>query len=91
MIGSCRQVELNLRRPHQTLTFGLELEKLSDFADAHVCVVDDISGIGKALILYISGGLHALADGLAGFTEFISAEFFVVNSGDFDVDVDAVK
>ncbi len=45
---------------------------------------------GEELILYISGGLHALADGLAGFTEFISAEFFVIDSGDFDVDVDTV-
>jgi hypothetical protein len=69
----------------------LELAKLPYLADAHICVTDDVGGIGEALILNISGGLHALADRLAGFAEFISAEFFVIDSGDFDVDIDAVK
>ncbi len=91
MIGSRRQIELTHCRPHQALTFGLELAKLPHLADAHIGIANDISGVGEALILYVSGGLHSLADGLAGFAEFISAEFFVIDSGDFDVDVDAVK
>ena len=63
---------------------------MSDLPNAHVGIANNISGVGEALILYISGSLHALANGLAGFAEFIAAEFFVIDSGDFDVDVDAV-
>ena len=77
--------------PHQALTFRLELTKLPYLADAHVCVANNISGVGEALILNVSGGLHTLADGLAGFTEFISAEFFVIDSGDFDVNINTVE
>ncbi|WP_345107928.1 hypothetical protein [Candidatus Villigracilis vicinus] len=90
VIGSCRQVELTHCRPHQALTFGLELTKLPYLPDAHVCVANNVGGIGEALILNVSCDLHALADGFAGFTEFISAEFFVVHRG-LDVDVNAVK
>ncbi len=64
---------------------------MPDLADTHVCVADDISGVGEALILNISGGLHSLADGFASFAEFIFAEFFVVHTRDFDMDVDAVE
>ncbi len=91
MIGARRQIELTHCRSHQALTFGLELAKLPDLADAHVGIADDISGVGEALILYITGDLHALADGFASFAEFISAQFFVIDSRNFDVDVDAVK
>jgi hypothetical protein len=35
--------------------------------------------------------LYALTDCLAGFAKFISAEFFVIDSGDFDVDIDTIK
>ncbi len=95
MIGACRQIELTHRRPHQALTFRLELAKLSYLADAHIGVAEDVGvgrlGVGKSVVLNISGGLHALADGLAGFAKFIPAEFFVIDSGHFDVDVDAVE
>lgn len=43
------------------------------------------------MVLNISGGLHALADGLAGFVELSSTEFFIIDSGDLDVNVDAVE
>ena len=47
--------------------------------------------IGKSVVLNVSRGLYALANGLAGFTEAISTEFFVIHTRDFDVDVDAVE
>jgi hypothetical protein len=50
-------------RQAQHTAFGLELAKLPDLADARVCVANDVSGIGEALILYVSGGLHTFADG----------------------------
>lgn len=61
------------------------------FPDAYICVADDISGVGEALILYISGGLQTLADGLAGFAEFIAAQFFVIDSGYLDADINTVE
>jgi hypothetical protein len=42
MIGTRRQVELAHCRPHQTLTFILQLAKLPDLGNPHVRVADDV-------------------------------------------------
>ncbi len=63
---------------------------MPDLSDAHVGIADDVCEVGKSLILYISGDLHTLADGLAGLAEFVSAEFFVIDSGNFDMDINTV-
>lgn len=42
-------------------------------------------------LLNISRGLHALANGCACFSDSVAAEFFVIDSGNFDVDVNAVE
>lgn len=95
MIGARRQVELAHRCPHQTLTFGLEIAKLPYLPDTHVGVAEDIGigrlGIGKSVMLNISCGLDAFANRLAGFAEPISAEFFIVYTWDFNVNVYVVK
>ena len=50
-----------------------------------------MSALQTILVLNISSRLHTSANRLAGFAEAISAEFFVIYSGDFDVNIDAVK
>ena len=82
---------------HQTLTFGLEAAKLPYLTDAHICVTNDIRcfdirGLNTrvSFCLYISSDLNTLANGLAGFAEFVAAELFVVHTRNFDVDVDAL-
>ena len=82
VIGTCRQIELTHRRPHQALTFGLEAAKLPDLVDAHVCVAKDIGRleIGKSVMLNVPCSLHAFADGLARFAEFVPAEFFIIHA-----------
>ena len=64
------------------MTFGLEAAKLPDLADAHVCVAKDIGRleIGKSVMLNISCGLYAFANGLARFAEFVPAEFFIIHA-----------
>ena len=42
VIGSCRQIVLRHRRPHQTLTFILQLAKLPDLPDTHICITNDL-------------------------------------------------
>ena len=42
MIGTRRQIELRLRRPHQTLTFGLQATKLPNLPDAYIRIADDV-------------------------------------------------
>ena len=42
MIRSCRQIHLTHRRPHQTLTFVLQLAKLPYLPDTHVGIADDV-------------------------------------------------
>jgi len=55
MIGTCRQVELTDRHPHQTLTFVLQLAKLPYLPGAHIGVTDDVGGavIREMLLLNI--------------------------------------
>ena len=65
MIGTRRQIELTHCRPHQTLTFGLKLTKLPYFANTHICVANNVGGMGEAAVLNISSTLHAPADDLA--------------------------
>jgi len=42
MMGTLRQIELTHRRPHQTLTFILQLAKLPDLSDAHIGIANNI-------------------------------------------------
>ena len=98
MIGTCREIELAHCCPHQALTFGLQLTKLPDLADAHVCITCDIrcfdirvTNARVSLCLNISCGLNPLANRLAGFTQPVAAELFVIHTRDFDVNIDAVE
>jgi hypothetical protein len=52
-------------RPHQTLAFILQMAELSNFGNPHIGIANDIRGIGKAVVLNVSGSLDALADGRA--------------------------
>jgi len=68
MIGACGQLQLTHRRPHQALTFSLQLTKLPDLSDAHIGVGDDVGcfgvGIRESGLLNISSGLHSCTNGL---------------------------
>jgi len=84
MIRPRRQIHLTHRRPHQALTFILQLAKLTYLPHAHIGVADNIGlRIGKTILLSIPCGLHARADGFAGFTDSISAELFIIHTRDF--------
>ena len=50
-----------------------------------------MSALQTILVLNISSRLHTSANRLAGFAQFISAEFFVIYSEDLDMNIDAVK
>ena len=66
VLGSRREVHLAHRRPHQALTFILQLAKLTYLPHSHIGVTDNIGlRIGKPLLLNVSCGLHARADGFA--------------------------
>lgn len=64
-------------------------------ADAHICITQNVVawgiGIGKPAMLNVPGGLHTLANGLAGFAESVSTELFIVNSWHFNMNINAVK
>jgi len=68
MIGACGQLQLTHRRPHQALTFSLQLTKLPDLSDAHIGVGDDVGcfgvGIRESGLLNISGGLYTFANSI---------------------------
>ena len=94
MIGTRRQIELTHCRPHQALTFRLEAAKLPDLPDAHIRVADNIGTLGIGIResgVYFSGDLHSFTNRFTGFADFITAEFFIVHSWDFDVNFDAVE
>jgi hypothetical protein len=42
MISACRQIELSHRRPHQALTFILQLAKLPYLPDAHISIRNNV-------------------------------------------------
>ena len=68
---------------------------MPDLPDAHVGVAKNFGRSGieirKSGVLNISCCLNALANRLAGFAEPISAEFFIVYTWDFNVNVYVVK
>jgi len=86
MIGSRRQIELRHRRPHQTLTLLLQPAKLPDLPHAHIRITDNVrrTVIREARELSLTRGLHACANRLRRFTHTIPAQFFIINSWDFD-------
>jgi hypothetical protein len=61
------------------------------FPDAHIFIAKDVRRWGiricKSVVLKVACSLDALANRLAGFAKAISAEFFIVGSGEFDRNV----
>jgi hypothetical protein len=94
MIGARRQIELGHRRPHQTLTLlpstllrtSLQPAKLPYLPQTHIRITDNVSRtvIREARERSLARGLRACANRLRRFTHTIPAQFFIINSWDFD-------
>jgi hypothetical protein len=83
---------LNPYHPHQTLTSILQFAKLPDLPDAHISVTNKIGTVvGKSLRLYISCRAHEGANGFGCLLEPITAQFFVIDPGNFYMDINAIQ
>src|SRR2546421_3319679 len=74
----------------QFLGGGFGAAEVADFGEAHFGVAGQF-GTGETLELAFAGGQDAGTDGGGVFDLAFVGEFFVVDAGDFDVDVDAVE
>ncbi len=88
--SSGRDVELLHGCFQQLLDGGIDVAEVADFGGAHFGVAGQF-GAGEALELVFASGLDAGTDGGGVFDLTLVGEFFVVDAGDFDVDVDAVE
>ncbi len=74
----------------QFLCRQLNVTEVADFRGAHFGIAGQF-GAGETLELAFASCLHALANGSRVFDLAFVGEFFVIDAGDFDVDVDAVE
>ena len=72
------------------LVHGSFQEFLADFVGTHFGIAGEF-GACKADELAFADGLNTFTDGFGGFDLTFVGEFFIVDAGDFDVDVDAVE
>ena len=93
MIGMCGQIELRHRRPDQTLTFILQLTKLPYLPHTHIGVTDTIrlTVFREALALYVSRGLYACKNGVGGFPNSITTQFFIIDARNFDMNFNTIE
>ncbi len=93
MIAARRQIELRHGRPHQALTLVLQPAKLPYLPDAHIGVANDIgcSMTGEALVLNIACGLDSCLNRFGHFACSIPAQFLVIHTRHFDVNINTVK
>ena len=90
MIGAGGEVELLRSSFEQFFTRGIYFAEIAHFGGSHFGVAGQF-GAGEALELAFAGGLDAATDGGGVLDLAFVGEFFVIDAGDFDVDVDAVK
>jgi hypothetical protein len=73
----------------------IKLTELPNLCHAHIGVANDIRisriGIRETGSLTFTRGLHALADRLACLAQTIPAEFFIIHSWNFDVNVNSIE
>ena len=65
-------------------------EEVADFGGAHLGVAGQFDAV-ETLELVLTSRLDAGADGGGGFDLVLVGESFVVDAGDFDVDVDTIE
>ena len=90
MNGSSREMELLHGCLQQFPGGKFDVTEVADFGGAHFGVAGQF-GAGEALELAFAGCLDASTDGGGVLDLAFVGEFFVVDAGDFDVDVDAVE
>ncbi len=74
----------------QLLGGGFDIAEVADFGGAHFGVAGQF-GAGETLELAFAGGLDAGTDGGGVFDLAPVGEFFVVDAGDFDMNVDTIE
>ena len=87
---SGRQMQLLHSCLQQFLGGGFDVAEVADFGGSHFGVAGQF-GAGEAPELAFAGCLDAGTDGGGVLDLAFVGEFFVVDAGDFDVDVDAVE
>src|SRR2546421_9363762 len=83
-------MQLLHRRLQQLLRRRLNATKITDLRGPHLRITRHLGSL-KPLQLPLSGSLHSLPDGFRVLDLPFVGEFFVIDAGDFDVDVDAVE
>jgi hypothetical protein len=93
MIRPRGQIELRHRRSHQALTILRKFAELPYFPHPHVGITNDVRDfdIRESCLLNISRSLDACTDTFGRFAHPVSTQLFIIHSGDFDVNVNAIK
>jgi hypothetical protein len=90
VIGARREIQLAHRRADQVVTGFIEFAEFAHFSHTHIGVADYVCP-REMLPLTLAGGLHPRADGYAGFSQSITAQFVIIDTRDFDMDVDPIQ
>ena len=85
-----RQMQLLHCGLQQLLGGRFDVAEVADLGGAHFGVTGQF-GAGEALELALASGLNAGTDGGGVLNLALVGEFLVIDTGDFDVDVDAVE